>query len=553
MTLDPARWAPLLRLLQHSESKFNVRLIWMAALSGFANAGLLAVINAAADNSASASANGRFLALFVIVVLVFLRAQRYILLTSVAEVERVLDEIRRRISSLIARSDLRQIEQVGRAQIYASLHRETVTISQATSSLVIAAQSLLMVGFSLIYLGWLSRAALALMLIAMAIAIRAYLKRAETSNRLMHDAISTENEYFDALNHLLDGFKETKLRRERAGALSARLARISMRLHDVKVESGSSFALQFVYGQLAVYLLLGAVVFLLPRLAADYTDVVIKATASILFIIGPLNNLLATMPSFSAANIAAESIADLETQLERAANGSPPPDAGMVAAASPAALHARDITFRFVDANGDTSFSVGPVSLDIAPGETLFIVGGNGSGKSTLLKLLTGLYAPDGGALSLGDTPLTKDTAPWYRSHFAAVFSDYHLFDRLYGFPDTPPRLAELLRTFEIDHKTGVVDGRFTAVDLSAGQRKRLALAVALLEERPILVCDEWAADQDPEFRRYFYETLIPRLKAAGVTVIAATHDDRYFHLADRVLKMEDGRFVDSAPGPSRG
>lgn len=549
--MNPARWAPLLRLLQHSESRFNIRLVWMAALSGFANAGLLAVINAAADNSALDAANGRFVALFAIVVLVFLRAQRYILLTSVAEVERILDEIRLRISGLIARSDLRQIEQVGRAQIYASLHRETVTISQATSGLVIAAQSLLMVLFSLVYLAWLSRAALVLMLLAMAIAIRAYLKRSELTNRLMHEAVATENEYFDALNHLLDGFKETKLRRERAAALSSRLRRISSRLHDVKVESGSSFAMQFVYGQLAVYLLLGAVVFLLPRLSADYSQVVIKATASILFIIGPLNNLLGTMPQFSAANIAAESIAALEAQLEHAANGAPGPDTGPAAPAGPADLHAEKLTFRFIDAAGETSFSVGPISLDIASGEVLFIVGGNGSGKSTLLKLLTGLYVPDTGTLRVGDTPLTGATAAWYRAHFAAVFSDYHLFDRLYGFPDAPPRLAELLRTFQIDHKTGVVDGRFTAVDLSAGQRKRLALAVALLEERPILVCDEWAADQDPEFRRYFYEELIPRLKAAGTTVIAATHDDRYFHLADRVLKMEDGRFVDD--GGARG
>jgi putative ATP-binding cassette transporter len=551
--LNPERWAPLLRLLQHSESRFNVRLIWMAALSGLANAGLLAVINAAADNSAADAANGRHIVLFAIVVLVFLRAQRYILLTSVEEVERVLDEIRRRISGLIARSDLRQIEQVGRAQIYASLHRETVTISQATSALVIAAQSLLMVSFSLIYLGWLSRPALVLMLIAMAIAIRAYLKRAELTNRLMHEAVTTENDYFDALNHLLDGFKEAKLRRERAAALSSRLSRISMRLHDVKVESGSSFAMQFVYGQLAVYLLLGAVVFLLPGLSAGYTDVVIKATASILFIIGPLNNLLGTMPQFSQANIAAESIASLEAQLERAANGAAGPDVVAAAPAGPADLHAQDLTFRFADANGETSFSVGPISIDIRSGEVIFIVGGNGSGKSTLLKLLAGLYVPDTGTLRIGDTPLTGATAAWYRAHFAAVFSDYHLFDRLYGFPDSPPRLAELLRTFEIDQKTGVIDGRFTALDLSAGQRKRLALAVALLEERPILVCDEWAADQDPEFRRYFYEDLVPRLKASGVTVIAATHDDRYFHVADRVLKMEDGRFVESGPGPARG
>lgn len=550
--MNPARWTPLLRLLQQSGSRLNGTLVGMAALSGLANAALLATINAAADNSANDAANGRFLALFVIVVLIFLRSQRYILLTSGAEVERILDEIRRRIATLIAQADLRQLEQVGRAQIYASLHRETVTISQATSSLVIAAQSLLMVAFSLAYLGWLSRSALVLMLIAMAVAIRAHVRRAARSNQLMRDAYTTENEFFDALNHLLDGFKEVKLRRERAGALAARLSGISMRLHNVKVEAGSSFAMQFVYGQLAVYLLLGAVVFLLPRMSASYSDVVIKATASILFIVGPLTNLLSTMPAFSAANVAAESIAALETRLEKAREqdeGS----AGTPLASPMATLHARAVTFHFLDASGQPSFTVGPLTLDVTPGETLFIVGGNGSGKSTLLRLLTGLYAPDGGTLSIGDTVVVPATAAWYRSHFAAVFSDYHLFDRLYGLPDAPPRLEALLKQFDIADKTGVTDGRFTTLDLSAGQRKRMALMVALLEERPILVCDEWAADQDPEFRRYFYEELLPALKASGMTVIAATHDDRYFHVADRVLKMEDGRFVESGPAGRHG
>jgi putative ATP-binding cassette transporter len=538
------RWLPLIRLFQRGPARLHARLLWMAALSGLANAGLLATINAAADNSSRDAGNGRYLALFIVVVLIFLRAQRYILLTSVADVERLLDDIRRRIAELLARSDLRDVERIGRAQIYGSLHRETVTISQATSSLVIAAQSALMVLFSLVYLGWLSRAALALMLVAMIVAVRAHLKRGERSMRLLYEAQHTENEFFDALNHLLDGFKEVKLRRERSAALAERLRRISSRLHDMKVETGSSFAMQFVHGQLAVYLLLGAVVFLLPRMSASYSDVVIKATASILFIVGPLTNLLSTMPAFSAANVAAESIANLETQLERAASQAPAAD-DIPKAPAPAELDARGIVFRFTDAAGAPTFTVGPVDLRVAPGEIVFIVGGNGSGKSTLLKVLTGLYTPDEGTLRVGGVTLTPATAAWYRSHFAAVFTDYHLFDRLYGLEQArPARLAELLATFQITDKTGVVEDRFTTLDLSAGQRKRLALAVAMLEDRPILVCDEWAADQDPEFRRFFYERLLPGLKAAGVTIIAATHDDRYFASADRILKMEDGRFV---------
>ena len=87
-------------------------------------------------------------------------------------------------------------------------------------------------------------------------------------------------------------------------------------------------------------------------------------------------------------------------------------------------------------------------------------------------------------------------------------------------------------------------DGRFSTLDLSTGQRKRLAMVAALLDDKPIYIFDEWAADQDPGFRRYFYEGLLGELKARGKTVLAVTHDDRYFGVADRVVKRGEGGVV---------
>jgi putative ATP-binding cassette transporter len=161
------------------------------------------------------------------------------------------------------------------------------------------------------------------------------------------------------------------------------------------------------------------------------------------------------------------------------------------------------------------------------------------------MKTLTGLYLPQAGTISLDRTLVTPETAAWYRSHFSTVFTDYHLFDRLYGLQHVPPEeVNALLRLMQIDHKTSYTEGRFTTQDLSGGQRKRLALIVALLEDRPILVLDEWAADQDPPFRRFFYEQVLKDLKARGKTIIAVTHDDKYFNVADHVVKMEYGKFV---------
>jgi putative ATP-binding cassette transporter len=132
------------------------------------------------------------------------------------------------------------------------------------------------------------------------------------------------------------------------------------------------------------------------------------------------------------------------------------------------------------------------------------------------------------------------------RDRIAAVFSDYFLFRKLYGLTDTlvPEDADALLREMAISDKAAIRDGAFTTVRLSTGQRKRLALIAAVLEGKPLLVLDEWAADQDPVFRRKFYEEVLPSLKARGITIIAATHDDRWFHLADRQIRLSEGLIV---------
>jgi putative ATP-binding cassette transporter len=185
------------------------------------------------------------------------------------------------------------------------------------------------------------------------------------------------------------------------------------------------------------------------------------------------------------------------------------------------------------------------VSFSITPGRITFIIGGNGSGKSTLLKVIAGLYAPDSGTIRVDGTPLAAIDPQSYRELFAAIFADFHLFERLYGLLGTDPeQVTSLLREMELDRKVRFIDDRFTTLELSTGQRKRLALIVSLLDERPVFLFDELAADQDPEFRRFLYEQLLPRLRAGGHAVIAATHDDRYFHVADTLIKMEYGKVV---------
>ena len=293
-------------------------------------------------------------------------------------------------------------------------------------------------------------------------------------------------------------------------------------------------------------MLIAAVVFLLPQLAPVVTPVVVEITTAILFIIGPLRMIVGLVPYFGECDEATRAIIRLELALDEgraiAANGNGNGHAAPSLTMPFHSLALEDVRFAYTH-DGHESFAIGPVSLRVNAGEIVFLVGGNGSGKSTLLKVLTGLYPPDSGRIVVDGMAVGSADVQSYRELFAAVFADFHLFQRLYGLLGADARVVQdLIAQMQLDGKVSVLNDRFTTLDLSTGQRKRLALIVSLLDRRPLLIFDELAADQDPEFRQFLYEELLPQLKSQGSTIIAATHDDRYFHVADKVIKMEYGK-----------
>ena len=209
----------------------------------------------------------------------------------------------------------------------------------------------------------------------------------------------------------------------------------------------------------------------------------------------------------------------------------------------------RNVEFSYIDKWSNAVFKAGPFNFTLKSGDLVIVTGGNGSGKSTFMKLLAGFYKPDTGEILLDGVGLDERAYESYRGLIAAIFPDFHLFTRLYGIHDPTAEEADrLLGEFQLLDKTRLADGEFRTVELSSGQRRRLALIVSLLEKRPILLLDEWAADQDPEFRRKFYSELLPLLNRAGVTIVAISHDDRYIEQMDiriRKLHMEEGRLFE--------
>ncbi|MET0005180.1 MAG: ATP-binding cassette domain-containing protein [Candidatus Thiodiazotropha sp.] len=191
------------------------------------------------------------------------------------------------------------------------------------------------------------------------------------------------------------------------------------------------------------------------------------------------------------------------------------------------------------------------MDIDLIPGEIIFLTGGNGSGKSSFAKVLVGLYQTKNGSISINNTSIDESNMDWYRQHFTVLFSDYYLFENIGGLQNRMPDnnieslTQSYLRKLELDEKVKIEDGKFSTTKLSMGQRKRLALLIAYLENRPIYVFDEWAADQDPAFKKLFYTVLLEELKVKGKIVFVISHDDQYFHVADRLLKMDYGKLAE--------
>jgi putative ATP-binding cassette transporter len=303
----------------------------------------------------------------------------------------------------------------------------------------------------------------------------------------------------------------------------------------------SVFVLSASWGNFLIYGFIGLVLFVLVGDVPDRARVMTGFALVFVYMVAPLETLLMCLPKANLARVSGARIDELTEQLERI-------EAEVAAAPAPAfeRLVLADVRHQYFHEGANEVFALGPVQLDFRPGQITFLVGGNGSGKTTLAKLLVGLYRPEGGLVLLNGALVDDGNRDAYRQCFSAIFSDFHLFEHLLdgGSADLDERGNRLLSKLLLDHKVQVKDGAFTTRQLSQGQRKRLALVVSYLEDRPFLVFDEWAADQDPVFKEVFYKELLPELRARGKCVLVISHDDRYFHLADRVVRMEDGQVV---------
>jgi putative ATP-binding cassette transporter len=298
-----------------------------------------------------------------------------------------------------------------------------------------------------------------------------------------------------------------------------------------------------MFSEMVFYLLLASIIFLLPQFQTLYTGTLTRLTASILFVIGPLENIVTTIPLFAKAIQATQNIDHLEQKISAYTENDTPRSYPPLPLFEEIKLE--NVVYDYMDEDRQSSFTLGPIDFTLKKGSLICVIGGNGSGKSTFLKVLTNLYQPASGRILVNGTALSNFNKEDYRFWFSTIFTDFHLFPKIYGISKlNADKVNEYINLMGLSHKTHFNGTNFSNVRLSTGQRKRLALICTLLEDKPIMILDEVTADQDPVFKKFFYTEILPSFRLKGKTVIMVSHDDKYTEQFDRVIEMEYGKII---------
>ena len=536
----------LFSILSSTSYRYLFAAVFAGVLAGICSVGLLVLVNHVIAQGISSSNHlwMPFLGLCLVTLLSNIWSQSLLIRLS----QNSVYDLRMKLSRRILSTPLKQLEKLGVHKLLATLTDDVDRITTMLYAIPTLTIDFVIITGCLIYLGWLSVPMLLIVVSFILVGIASYQFPLKHASKFLRAARENHDVLFGHLRGLAEGSKELKLHKQRREAfLSDVLGSSASSFRQASIRGLTIFAAAAGWGQLLFMILIGVLIFSSSLVPNITNEAMIGYVLVVLFIRAPLQEIIGSVQWFGRAKIALGKIEQLGLFL----NQEPQPELN----AEPAkfssdrwqTLEFRRVQHRYNNDKSSNEFMLGPVSFTLNKGQILVLIGANGSGKSTLGKLITGLYEPEAGAVLLDGKRVDQDNNEAYRQLFSAVFSDYYLFDSLLGMQgdaQLDQRARQYLTSLQLHAQVEISNGVLSTTELSTGQRKRLSLLTAYLEDRPIYVFDEWASDQDPVFKNVFYSKILLDLKERGKTVVVISHDDRYFRYADRLIKLESGKVV---------
>jgi putative pyoverdin transport system ATP-binding/permease protein len=511
--------------------------------SGICSAGLIALINFALHHThirISIISFG-FIVLVVAKILASACSQQLLYRTSV----RMILKLSLELSREFACSSYRKAESIGTARTIAVIADDVGVVGSAIQSVPNIIVNLAVLAGCSVYLIWLSWKAFAAIVLMASIGVVLYkfmLAKAQVSLKLAREK---RDLIYKHLRAMAEGIKEIGINRsKREDFLENHLSKAIEDANTHGMKAVNHYVVADTCSQFVFYSILGLLLFAVPMVANLSVEMLTGYVFAALYLMNPIWGILYSLPALQRGQNSLEKIQQFRDSLSfreetKGGKGGFPRNWG--------SLRMEKVTFSYENVDeSNPGFALGPIDFEIHPGELIFVVGGNGSGKSTFVKVLCGLYVPESGKIMLSGRTVNDLDRDDYRQVFSVIFSDYFLFDMLLGIPDAAleERIKDYMVRLQLDKKVKVVDGHFSTTELSQGQRRRLALLTAYLEDRPIYIFDEWAADQDPAYKDVFYRIILPELRRSGKGVVVITHDDRYYSLGDRIVRLDYGKVV---------
>lgn len=514
-------------------------------LSGLFGAGLIALINTTLHTEGST--NGLFAGFIALTLgIIACNLLSHFLLNQAGQ-DAVL-ELLLQLSKKLFTASYQLLEEKGQSRILVTLIDDVRAIASGIAIIpLLLMNAAILVGCSA-YLAYLSWKVLAILLVVVFSAGIVHRILSQRAFRYVQRAREARENVLRLLRHLVEGLKELHLRRSSSHAfLQANLEPAADEFKRENIAAGIQYNYMQAWTQLMFYGTIGTLLFSIPLLQDIPSETLTGYLFAFLYMMGPFRAFIGAAPTLSQGEIALRKIQELGFSLIPEHTQEVTQDSLSM---DPAwdIFELRAVTFQYSPGSqSNECFTLGPLNFSIRPGEIILIAGGNGSGKTTLVKLLCGLYTPHDGQIFFNNIAITQENRKWFHEHLAVVFSDFHLFENLAGMVDSRQNIQarHFQEELHLDKNVTLGGGSYTFDGLSHGQRRRLALLLAFIDDRPIYIFDEWAADQDPYFKDFFYHKFLPELKARGKSAIVVTHDDRYYHVGDRIMKMENGEMTE--------